>query len=251
MTVDKQEAVDAFESLGLTSYEAMVFIGLHRLGTGTARDVAETTDVPRSQVYAVAESLEQRGLIDVQQSSPRRFRPVPIEKARETLAKRFETHRDAAFDYVDKVSDEYEGREEQEAVWTIHGRDRITTRVADLIADADDRIVLFIKDPGFLTTEIGDRLAATAKQGVRMDIFSPNSNVRSQLESVPGANVMPYPGHLPEERGGGQLGLFIDDDGILLAVVDTDGTETGIWSSGTLLASVFIQLADFDRFTRD
>ena len=96
MSSNKTDAVDAFEDLGLTSYEAKVFIALHRLGLGTARDVADTTDVPRSQVYSVAESLESRGLLEVQQSNPIRYRPVSVDEARETLRDRFEREQDRA-----------------------------------------------------------------------------------------------------------------------------------------------------------
>jgi len=106
---DQNEAVDAFEQLGLTSYEAKVFIALHRLGAGTARDVAEITDVPRSQVYSVAESLENRGLLEVQQSNPIRYRPVSVDEARDTLRTQFERERDRAFEYVETVKNEPTG----------------------------------------------------------------------------------------------------------------------------------------------
>ena len=47
----------ALERLGLSTYEAGVFVALEKLGRGTAREIAEATDVPRSQVYGAAEHI--------------------------------------------------------------------------------------------------------------------------------------------------------------------------------------------------
>src|SRR5699024_1189511 len=67
---DHDEAVAALKRLGLSSYEAQVFIALQRLDTATVREVDRTTEVPRSQIYGAAEDLAERGLVDIQQSTP-------------------------------------------------------------------------------------------------------------------------------------------------------------------------------------
>jgi len=161
---DQNEAVDAFEQLGLTSYEAKVFIALHRLGAGTARDVAEITDVPRSQVYSVAESLENRGLLEVQQSNPIRYRPVSVDEARDTLRTQFERERDRAFEYVETVKNEPTGEETQEDIWTVRGRNRVDDRTADILAGGrSDRL----RDPSpELVTDSIERAIAEARRPV-------------------------------------------------------------------------------------
>ncbi|WP_223173920.1 helix-turn-helix domain-containing protein [Haloferax sp. AS1] len=55
--MDNSEAIDALIELGLSTYEARVFTALIELGEGTAREVAKTSDVPRSQVYTTAKEL--------------------------------------------------------------------------------------------------------------------------------------------------------------------------------------------------
>ena len=42
------EAIDQLEALGLSTYAARTFVGLVELGTGTAKSVSETVDVPRT-----------------------------------------------------------------------------------------------------------------------------------------------------------------------------------------------------------
>ena len=243
MTDEESEAVDAFERLGLTSYEAKVFIALHRLGSGTARDVANVTDVPRSQVYSVAESLEERGLLEVQQSSPIRYRPVSIEEAEETLRTRFERERERAFDYVEGVKRESTTEETQEDIWTVRSRERIDNRVVDLLSRADDRIVFGTRLPSLLTESIQQTLEERAAAGVSVLVISRTEEVRERLADVDGVVAETPPTHRESDERSGRI-VVVDDDSILLSVIDDDGSETAIWSSGSLFASVLIQLIE-------
>ncbi|ELY52034.1 TrmB family transcriptional regulator [Natronolimnohabitans innermongolicus] len=243
MTVDESEAVDAFERLGLTSYEAKVFIALHRLGSGTARDVANVTDVPRSQVYSVAESLEDRGLLEVQQSSPIRYRPVSLDEAQETLRNRFEREQERAFDYVDSVKEEPTTEETQEDIWTVRSRERIDNRVVDLLSQADDRIIFGTRLPEFVTDAIEETIRERAAAGVGVLIISRTEAVRESFEDIDGVVTQTPPARHKDDDRSGRIAV-VDDDSLLLSVVDNDGSETAIWSSGSLFADVLIQLLE-------
>lgn len=243
MSGDENEAIDAFEGLGLTSYEAKVFIALHRLGAGTARDVAEITDVPRSQVYSVAESLEDRGLLEVQQSNPIRYRPVGVDEARETLRNEFEREQDRAFEYVETVKNDPVGEETQEDIWTVRGGDRVDDRTDDLLSQATDRIVFGARLPELVTDDIERTLAERAAAGVGVTVVSRTEDVRERFADVEGVTVAGPPAHRTEDQRSGRIAV-VDDDGILLSVLGGDGGETAIWSSGSVFASVLIQLIE-------
>ena len=243
------EAVEAFERLGLTSYEAKVFIALHRLGSGTARDVSRIADVPRSQVYSVAESLAERGLLEIQQSSPIRYRPVSLEEARGILEERFERERERAFEYVDAVRDDPTGEEEREDIWTVRGSDRVTDRVVDLCSQADERIVFGTRLPGLVTDSIERTLERQATAGRTVLAVSRAADIRDRMRPLEGVVVEPSPTHRESDDRSGRI-LVVDDDAILLSVVDDDGSETAIWSSGSLFASVLIQLIEASEQVR-
>ncbi|ELY96586.1 TrmB family transcriptional regulator [Natrialba chahannaoensis JCM 10990] len=243
MTRDESAAIDAFERLGLTSYEAKVFIALQQVGSGTARDVARTTDVPRSQVYSVAESLEERGLLAVQQASPIRYRPVSIEEAQTTLRNRFEREQERAFDYVEQVKRDSVEEETQEDIWTVRGRERVDDRVVDLVSNADDRILFGTRLPDLVTPALGEALENRAAEGVAITVVSRDEGVRDKLGSLEGVTAKRPPTHREGDKRSGRI-LIVDDDGILLSVVDDSGGETAIWSAGSLFASVLIQLIE-------
>lgn len=242
MSPDEREAVDAFEDLGLTRYEAKVFIGLHRLGSGTARDVARVVDVPRSQVYGVAERLEERGLLDVQHAKPMRYRPVSLDSARETLLDRFERRQERAFEYVASVRDGRRGEEEREAVWTVRGRTRIEDRVVALLEDGTDRLCFGTSRPSLVPDGIDRLFEDRASAGIGVTILSSSPDVRNRFDSLDGARIVEPPAHGADDRSGRLV--LVDDHTVLLSVIDESGLETAIWSEESLFASVLIQLIE-------
>ncbi len=249
MTDDKDEgesegeALAAFERLGLTTYEAKMFIGLHRIGSGTARDVSQVVDVPRSQVYGVAERLEERGLLEVQQSNPIRYRPVSTDEARELLRDRFEREQDQAFEYVETVKRESTGEETQEDIWTVRGRDRVDDRTADILSQADERIVFGTRLPELVTDAIERTLTERAAAGVTVVVVSRTAAVRDRFTDLDVVTVKNLPTQRTDDQRSGRI-VIADDDSILLSVVGDEDSETAIWSSGSLFASVLIQLLE-------
>lgn len=250
-SVDESGAVEAFKDLGLTGYEAKAFLALQRLGSGTARDVARVADVPRSQVYSVADSLEERGLLEVQQSNPRRFRPVSIDRARRTLRERFESRQERAFDYAEQVREEADGREEQEEdVWTIRGRSHVTDRTLEHVEEAEHRIEFATRLPDLVGEGLREALRERAADGVTVTVVSANEAVREEFADCPDVSVAAPPGPHGEDDRSGRV-VLVDDDRILFSVVDDDGSETAIWSAESLFARVLVQLVEASGALRE
>jgi len=241
---DEDRAVEAFERLGLTGYEARVFIALHRLGVGTAREVSEVTDVPRSQVYSAAESLADRGLVSVQQSSPMQYRPVGVEAARSTLRTRFDRESTRAFDYVDRVRETAD--EQREDIWTVRGQAAVTDRVLELLAEAERRVLFGARLPELAPEEVVAALESAADDGVRTTVVSRSPSVRERFGEP--IDVADTPPTVDGDDRSGRI-LLVDDDVVLLSVtgaVDDDGDagETAIWSAHSNMATVLIRLTE-------
>jgi len=173
METDEGDAVGSLKRLGLSEYESKVFIALQRLGVATARDVYRHTDVPRSQVYGAAETLEQRGLVEIQQSKPMEYRPVSLEEARELLRERFEEEQEMAFDYLERAREESPREdEEREDFWTVKGQSTIDSRIEEILSEADDRVVFITTHDELVNDETQDRLVELAGQ-VEVYVMSP------------------------------------------------------------------------------
>jgi sugar-specific transcriptional regulator TrmB len=246
--MDEADAVEALERLGLTGYEAKVFIALQQLGSGTAREVHRVADVPRSQVYSAAESLEGRGLLDVQQSQPIQYRPVSIEAASDILRDRFERERDRAVEYLESVSTDRDDAEEQEDIWTVRGRETITDRLVALVRGADDRVFFATAVPDFVPDTVVRAIRDRTDAGIGVTVTSENPAVRERFASVDGVTVERPPAEVTNNERAGRV-LFVDDDTVLLSVIGGEelpgiSEETAIWSAGTNFATVLIQLIE-------
>src|SRR3989475_12943078 len=66
------EASEALQRIGLSRYEALVFVNLARAGATTAGDVARASGVNRVQTYRALEGLQARGLVEGTLDRPRR-----------------------------------------------------------------------------------------------------------------------------------------------------------------------------------
>ena len=57
--------IECLKSLGLTKYEALVYIALLKLESATASEIHEISGVPRASVYTVIDQLVEKGLVSV------------------------------------------------------------------------------------------------------------------------------------------------------------------------------------------
>ncbi|WP_331235240.1 TrmB family transcriptional regulator [Natronorarus salvus] len=154
-----EEAIEVLQQLGLKEYEARCFVGLSRLHNGTAKQLSEMTDVPRTRIYDAIRVLEAQGLVEIQHSSPQQFRAVPLEEATETLRDQYEARVERLHDALDTVEIvDTDDEEPVQQVWAMSGRDAIENRTNDLIGKATDEIVLVIGDDLLMTPDLVDAL---------------------------------------------------------------------------------------------
>lgn len=244
--MNASDAVDALAELGLTQYEAQVFIALQQLGVASASEVGQATEVPRSQVYGTAESLEARGLVEVQQSSPIQYRPVDLSEAQQLLRAQYETAERDAFDYLEAVQAKRgSDAEQQEDIWTVRGSDNIDTRVQQLAAEATDRVVYGCGEDPF-DEQTAETLVDRAAEGVEVTVASRAEAVRSRFVDT-GVETLAFPSEVDSPRGQAGRVLSADGETILLSVLGGPAApavpeETAIWSAETGFAATFVAL---------
>jgi sugar-specific transcriptional regulator TrmB len=258
MSESEHDAIESLERLGLSNYEARVFVALQKLGTGTAREVHRVADIPRSQVYGAADELEARGLVEIQQSTPKRYRPVSLESARSRLSERLEKEQERAFDYLETVQREQRGEETRDDVWTVRGRESVDDRTVDLAGGATDWLLFAAADLSSVPDALVDVLRDRAAAGVDIVVVSEDADVRARFEDE--SFRVEKPVRQPPTDFMGRV-LLADDNTILLSVLAdanlpgvTD--ETAIWSADTAMAAVLVQIVrggimsvvDPDRF---
>lgn len=234
------DATEALTELGLSAYAARTFVGLQKLGVSTASDVADVTDVPRSQVYGAMDELEELGLVDVQKGSPKRYRPVGVKEAEELFYDRLKSTADDAFSYLEEVRGERAEGDSREAIWTTEGSENITARVTTLAASAEGELLYATGEPD-LVGDVADALEAAVADGVHVTVASADKRVR-EAAAAAGLDATAVMGVEGNDLSVGRV-LLVDDDTVLLSVLPgadiTDrGSESAFWSDGTGFATL-------------
>ena len=80
--------IQTFAELGLSLYQADVFLALEQLGTSTAKEISDASDVPRQKVYEALDALIKIGLVNKELSKPTKFRAESLKDATTYLLKR-------------------------------------------------------------------------------------------------------------------------------------------------------------------
>lgn len=187
-----QRAVELLQQLGLKEYEARCFVALSRLPQGTAKEISETSDVPRTRVYDAIRILESKGLVEVQHTSPQQFRSVPIDEAAKTLREEYESRTATLVEAVEDIEPVLpnEDREVTHEVWGLSGVGPIANRTGQLIDAAGREIVLIVGRDEVITDELIDHLSVAEETGIDVLVGTMTDRLCDRLqEELPGAEV--------------------------------------------------------------
>jgi sugar-specific transcriptional regulator TrmB len=229
---NQQTAVELLQELGLKEYEARCFVALSRRPQGTAKDISETSQVPRTRVYDAIKALETKGLAEVQHSSPKRFRTVPVDEAVETIRAEYEEQIEAlrrtlrGLEPVDAAAE----HEITHEVWALGSTDGIERRARQLLDDADEEIIMVLGDETILSEELTGHLRAARDRGVDVVVVGVDEEATSEridgtLPDVSFVSDSDWLGHsaLPgDDTAIGRL-LMVDRSSILVSVYNDDG----------------------------
>jgi len=73
------------KGIGMSEYEAKVYVSLSALRVASAREIHEQTKIPRGRIYETLASLAQKGFIVSSGKSPVRYSPVDVIETFEKL----------------------------------------------------------------------------------------------------------------------------------------------------------------------
>lgn len=243
-------AIEQLDEFGLSTYATRTFVALVSLGTGTAKDVSQVSEVPRTRVYDAVEELRGRGLVDVQQSSPKEFWAISAG----TTSRTFEREMDYRTSVLQTALSELEPTqrsEEQRGVWTVDGQAAVTDRVLEFVNDADEEIIYMTVEE-LLTEDIIDALHDAADRGVTISLGGVSPAVQERIQDeIPGAGLFDSL-WVWSDTPAGRL-MMVDRTRTLVSVLvnGTDAAltdpraETAIWGAGETNSLVVVLRAIF------
>jgi len=129
------KTIDSLKKLGLSTYEAMVYLSLTYMISGTATDISTNSNVPRTKIYDVLKSLGSKGFIEIERGRPLKYHVVsPTDVFRQYKQKIIdeldETEMELNYAYESQLS------KVPAPIWLIHGPERIIKKELEIISRA-------------------------------------------------------------------------------------------------------------------
>jgi len=247
------EATEALERLGLTRYEATVFLNLARSGAATAGEVARACGVNRVQTYRALESLGARGLVEVTLDRPRRYAARAIDEAFDMILgeKRseiewIEATRKRIVEAWSRLSGR-QGEPPSVRLQVIKGRAQIYRALLRLLKGARREVLAFTTTKGIQRSYragINEALLAAMARGVRPRLIADiNASNRALMARVAE--------HVPLRHVDGQRARFIlvDRESIIAFLIQDERrirgeAETALWTNSPDFVRAHLEFFD-------
>lgn len=237
---EEQEAAAALEKLGLTEYEARCFVALSQLPHGTAKEIGQVADIPRSRVYETMDRLRDKGLVELHQADPRAYQSVSIDTAVKILREEYESYFETIETSLQQLEPNY--KDAQQAVWALNTHDQVTGRVTDLVAEASDEVLLIVLDEDLLDDDVLDGLVDADDRGVAVHVGTVSETTHEKVDDAD-LDARVFTTDLiqwfTEMSGTPRLGrlLMVDRDPVLVSALHEEElpgvpNETAVWSDG-------------------
>ena len=236
------DATSALERIGLTHYEALVFVNLARAGAATAREIARASGVNRVQTYRALDSLEGRGLVEVTLDRPKRYTARAINDAFEMI----ENEKRAELEGLDAIRkslletwprlSQGANRGPSTRLQVIKGRAQIYQTLRRFVGGAKREVLAFTTTKGIQRSYragVNEVIVEAMRRGVKpkliTDINSSNAPLMARV-----AQFVPLR-HAESQRG---RFIIVDGESIFAFLVQDERTirgeaETALWTNSS------------------
>ena len=241
--MSEEKIIDTLSDLGLTSYEAKVFVALTQLGEASVGEIYPQADVPRSAVYGVLDKLQKKGMIEISHGKPTKYRALNPDIALGKLERAFTDARDYTVEALTEIHNSAPVDIPTDAIWVIKGEKNIDDKIKELIESAESNLIF--GGQASLITKFSDNLEKAKKIGVNVSflVADDDPNPDGELETMGKVTYLPI-----EKLLTGQVDLsilLIDDHTALFRAFyrkSMQAEETAFWSDSVAVIS-FIEFS--------
>ena len=241
--------------LGLSEYEARVYVSLVTEGASEARRLSMRCGVPRTKVYGTLKKLMERGLVFELPGEPRKFAPTsPAEAFEQYLLHSKEETSDRVISLVesDKVvfllEEAYEKTQStieprKEEVWIVQGQPEMLTKMREMLSRAKKSVAVVTTENGFVWfyKTFDKLLDKLVENGVNVQIGTPikshNASLARELSYICKVKYV--------DVGSPSLYLCVDDQAFFLARLNPN--DLGVLCYSSTLCDLFSLLVPSGR----
>jgi sugar-specific transcriptional regulator TrmB len=169
--------VKQLQKVGLTEYEAKVYSSLLKDHLNSATKLSEKSGVPRTKIYSVLESLENKGWVKIHSGAPLLFKAVRPDEIFEKMKRGYADLLESVNAMLDKEAIEMKGKfviqnydiglqslkkqmKKAKTVWISNATDEFLKKVSDSFSgNAEIKVVLFPGEKGIAGANVQSKEA--------------------------------------------------------------------------------------------
>jgi sugar-specific transcriptional regulator TrmB len=217
-----EDIIREFTALGLSEYEAKVYLSLLREHPATAYEIGKSSGVPTSKVYEVIKKLLQKNVLTaMEEKGTKRY--VPLEP--EEFLDRYKSSVEAVIGSLRRDLQLIKGDRELSHIWNISDYDFLIEKAVRMIGGARKTVLLSLwkEELGLLEESI----TGAIKRGVK---------VAAVHFGQPEPRSWPIYHHpiehtLYREKGGRGFVVVADSEEVLMGTVVKGDRVAGAWST--------------------
>lgn len=186
MAYSTEEMISLFKGLGITEYEAKVYLSLLSSHPASAYTISQISGVPHSRVYDVTRRLIRREMLVSTGTKPEMFSPLSPEKVIEKLKHEYQQYASNLQERLKK----YEFHSDFDPVWNLSNREEVFQKTISRIDRSEKRVFIGVWDQEFSELEAPLRNAHSRGVNVYILIYgsiSPDFGVvyNHSIENMP------------------------------------------------------------------
>lgn len=204
---------------GLKEYEAKAYSSLIFANELTAAELSRIADIPQPRIYDVLSSLESKGLVEIRQGRPQKFRAVDPKIGLQMLAKdlteRLNKLTKSVLLEIEKQKSQAQSSLtlEEPRVWIVRNIEKAKEKVKSLIESANIDVV--VSSPASLLNELSESLSYVVenKKNVAVAIvcYYDGSKLQFNFDSLAFVKERPTPS-LPVMMIDGSYSIIFGED---------------------------------------
>jgi len=226
----EQGVIDRLRVLGLSLYEARIYVGLLRHGPQNGNEVSKSAGIPSSKVYSTLERLASKGIVhSVRTSAGTQYVCISPEE----LVHRFRDEFDEPIDYLEKTLSGMAAFEPAREVLTVSGLDAIRENSSFIVADATKEIYISVWSEDL--EHLGESLESAHERGVRIFGMLYGAQVPPDIGSW---LVHSYQRIVADRIGGRMLTVVADREEALIGHMPRHGHASAVRTRNPVLALI-------------
>ena len=243
----EQSNVNALTRLGLTDYEARIYIALVKSGSSRAGELSFISNVPRTKTYGALKELMRKGLVLAIPEKPERYLAASpnetlfplVERLSEDLKRAEETIQSLALSYESMKYVRKVEPYEKSGFWTLKGRSEIYEKLNEMFNNARKSIHVTTTSNGIVRSykSNAQALEKCKSKGVEILFIAPiskeNAKVATEFMEITEIRCLQMQPAIQSACIDGKAVIFtgaIPDD------LDTmEGRDEAIWTTNPIL----------------